>query len=96
MLTNSLRLHSSRGFRGAPRQYRLIAIIKLDAPLLHMYPFRDTGKCLAAACSSERAPMDSATQNEFATKYTAAWCSHNTSCDAADYLRRLNAGTKGS
>jgi hypothetical protein len=56
VLTNSLRLHSSRGFGGAPRRYRLIAIVKLGAPLLHMYPFRDTGKCLAAACSSGEGP----------------------------------------
>jgi steroid delta-isomerase-like uncharacterized protein len=50
-----------------------------------------------AACSSTEKPMDASTLKEFATKYTAAWCSQNAASVAAFYADdgslTINTGT---
>jgi hypothetical protein len=38
---------------------------------------------VASACASEKVLMDSKTLNDFATRYTAAWCSQNAASVAA-------------
>jgi hypothetical protein len=56
--------------------------------------------CLAVAfagCASEKAVMDSSTMNEFATRYTAAWCSQH-AASVASYFEeqgslKINDGT---
>ena len=50
-----------------------------------------------AACASEKAAMDSKTLNEFATRYTAAWCSQHAASVASFFDERgslkINDGT---
>jgi hypothetical protein len=50
-----------------------------------------------AACSSGRTPMDAARLREFATRYTAAWCSQNAASVASFFADRgsltINDGT---
>ena len=51
---------------------------------------------MATACNSEMKPMDPASLHEFATRYTAAWCSQNAASVAAlfaeDGSLKINAG----
>jgi ketosteroid isomerase-like protein len=40
---------------------------------------------ILAACNLKPKPMDVSTLNDFATRYTAAWCSHNAASVASFY-----------
>ncbi|HEX9166101.1 MAG TPA: nuclear transport factor 2 family protein, partial [Gemmatimonadales bacterium] len=61
--------------------------------------FRPTTLLLAllSACAAEKQPMDTATLHDFATRYTAAWCSQNAASVAGFFAERgsltINEGT---
>ena len=43
-----------------------------------------------AGCASERASMDSSSLNQFATRYTAAWCSQNAASVASYFGEQVS------
>ena len=52
---------------------------------------------LLSACAAEKRPMDTATLHDFATRYTAAWCSQNAASVAEFFAENgsltINEGT---
>jgi uncharacterized protein (TIGR02246 family) len=52
---------------------------------------------LSASCAPEKTPMDAAALNDFATRYTAAWCSQNAASVASFFAEHgsltINDGT---